>query len=104
MSSTGTTSTDHSTTAGPRSGPRLLVCAAEPGHDEVHVSLADGVFDAGHERVFWQEDPQHEVLRLPREMPVAVRALRSFPRPRTAIAPGGETALLEAIRAGRRRA
>jgi DNA-binding NarL/FixJ family response regulator len=79
----------------------MLVCAPAPEQDGVRVSLADGVYDTVDDRVFWQEVPEREVMRLPRDLPVAVRQLRTFPRQRAAMVADGEAALLAAIRESR---
>lgn len=99
--STSTGLRDEAAGAPEQAGSRMLVCAPAAGREGVSVSLADGVYDTPDDRVFWQEAPEREVLRLPRDMPVAVRELRTFPRQRTAGVAAGEAALLEAIRQSR---
>jgi DNA-binding CsgD family transcriptional regulator/methanogenic corrinoid protein MtbC1 len=79
---------------------RMLVCAAEPGRDEVHVAIADGVYEVDGERIFWREAPEREVLRLPIELPVTTRLLKSFPPRRPGLATGGEQAPPTAVHLG----
>jgi DNA-binding CsgD family transcriptional regulator/methylmalonyl-CoA mutase cobalamin-binding subunit len=82
----------------------MLVCAAEPGLEQAQVSLADGVYETGHERVFWRGTPDREVLRLPLGVPVATRPLKRVPQQRASVRPGGEQALLHAVQVCRTQA
>jgi DNA-binding CsgD family transcriptional regulator/methylmalonyl-CoA mutase cobalamin-binding subunit len=82
-----------------QAGP-LLVCAAGIPPQEPLVVLADGTYETADERVFWRRDPETEVLRLPRDLPVAIRPLRRAAM--SAQATPGEQALLDAVRANRK--
>ncbi len=77
---------------------RVLVCAPRSEDDEPLVVLADGTYETTRERVFWRDQPDGEVLRLPLTVPVAIRPVRQFPLPRRA---KGEEELLAAVRASR---
>ncbi|MCW2600755.1 MAG: hypothetical protein JWM02_2584 [Frankiales bacterium] len=88
-------------TASPRNRGLVLVCATGAVPDEPQVVLADGAYETTDERVFWRNQPTCEVLRLPLAAPVATRPVRHFDTP-PASAPG-ELALLEAVRASRRK-
>ena len=73
----------------------VLVCATPDLGGEPLVVLADGSYETDAERVFWRHRPDTEVLRLPLQVPVSVRAVRRFPDQRAA--EDGERRLLEAV-------
>jgi DNA-binding CsgD family transcriptional regulator/methanogenic corrinoid protein MtbC1 len=80
----------------PEVAETVLVCATKPNADEPLVVLASGSYVTASERVFFDNDPDEEVLRLPLGVPVAVRPVRRFHA--VAPEPEGELALLRAIR------
>lgn len=76
---------------------RMLVCAPQGGGSPL-VVLADGSYESAGERVFWREQPDDEVLRLPLTAPVSTRRLRHFSRPQDV---GSAARLLKAVGSSR---